>query len=90
MLKLAYEPEYAKRKHRSFGRSFAGLQALRALLSIDTEATWPLVEPVYAEVVPVNLPGLDSMVDEIACQWRYRLRRAPRFGVPSRPSSLEA
>jgi arsenite-transporting ATPase len=58
-----------------------GLQALRALLSIDKDATCPPIEPVHAEVVPVNLPGLDRMVDEIAATGRGLIMVMGKRGV---------
>jgi arsenite-transporting ATPase len=58
-----------------------GLQTLRALLSIDMDSSWPPLEPVHAEVLPVNLPGLDRMVDEIAAAGRGLIMVMGKGGV---------
>lgn len=58
-----------------------GLQALRALLSIDTDASWRPVEPVHAEVLPVNLPGIDQMVEEFAATGRGLIMVMGKGGV---------
>jgi arsenite/tail-anchored protein-transporting ATPase len=58
-----------------------GLQALRALLSIGQDAISQLVEPVYAEVIAVDLPGLDSMIDEIAAAGRSLIMVMGKGGV---------
>ncbi|MGZ6161602.1 MAG: TRC40/GET3/ArsA family transport-energizing ATPase, partial [Vulcanimicrobiaceae bacterium] len=48
------------------GFDMVGLQALRALLSADTEDVWPPIESAEVGIGSVNLPGIGQMIDEIA------------------------
>lgn len=58
-----------------------GLQALRTLLSPDTEAVFPPVELADVGIASVDLPGLDRMVDDIAAAGRGLIMIMGKGGV---------
>jgi arsenite-transporting ATPase len=58
-----------------------GLQALRALLSIEMDPPWPPIESAEVGIVSVNLPGIDQMIDEIAATGRGLIMVMGKGGV---------
>ncbi len=63
------------------GFDMVGLQALRALLSIDRDAARPPAAVADVTIAPVSLPGLDRMVDEIAAASRGLIMVMGKGGV---------
>jgi len=58
-----------------------GLQALRALLSIEMDPAWPPIESAEVGIGSVNLPGIDQMIDEIAATGRGLILVMGKGGV---------
>jgi arsenite/tail-anchored protein-transporting ATPase len=68
------------------GFDMVGLRALRAVLRMDREEAQPVVESVYPTPVPLNLPSLDRMLDEIVAPGRGLIMAWAKAELARRPS----